>query len=97
MIIPDPTAPIAAPAAPSKAHRGFAAMSAEQRSDIARRGGKAAHAAGTGHEWSRETAKAAGSKGGKASSVDSAAMAERGRKGGAARNATIAARKAAKL
>lgn len=49
-----------------KKPRGFAALSREQIQEISRMGGKAAHAAGTAHEFSVEEARAAGSKGGKA-------------------------------
>jgi general stress protein YciG len=47
-----------------KDRRGFASMSTEKQREIASRGGKAAHAKGTAHEWSHEEAKAAGRKGG---------------------------------
>lgn len=47
-----------------KQRRGFAAMSPEKRSALASLGGKAARAQGTAHEWNRETAAAAGRKGG---------------------------------
>lgn len=47
--------------------RGFAAMDRALVSEIARRGGKAAHAAGTAHEFTQEEARAAGRKGGKVS------------------------------
>jgi len=46
--------------------RGFAALSPEKRKEIASKGGKAAHAAGTAHQFTREEAIAAGAKGGKA-------------------------------
>jgi uncharacterized protein len=45
-------------------HQGFATMTPEQRQAIARLGGKAAHALGTAHRWTREEAVWAGSKGG---------------------------------
>lgn len=48
--------------------RGFAAMDPAKQREIASKGGKVAHASGTAHEWTTEEAKAAGSKGGKASS-----------------------------
>lgn len=48
----------------TKKPRGFAVMTREQRSAIASLGGRAAHAKGTAHEWNRETAAAAGRKGG---------------------------------
>lgn len=44
--------------------RGFAAMDRERVSAIARKGGKAAHEAGTAHKFTSEEAKAAGRKGG---------------------------------
>lgn len=47
-----------------KARRGFAAMTPEQRSAIARRGGLAAQARGTAHRWTSEEAAEAGRKGG---------------------------------
>jgi uncharacterized protein len=43
--------------------RGFAAMDRTTRREIARIGGKAAHAKGTAHEWSTEQARLAGQKG----------------------------------
>lgn len=51
----------------AKARRGFAAMTLEERIAIARRGGLAVQARGTAHRWTRETAAAAGRKGGTAS------------------------------
>lgn len=42
--------------------RGFAAMTAEQRTTIASQGGKAAHAGGKAHQFTSEEARAAGSK-----------------------------------
>jgi general stress protein YciG len=49
--------------------RGFAAMDAERRRRISSVGGKAAHAKGTGHEFTREEAREAGRKGGRASAA----------------------------
>lgn len=46
--------------------RGFAAMDRSLVSAIARKGGKAAHEAGTAHEFSSDEARAAGRKGGQA-------------------------------
>lgn len=48
--------------APKK--RGFAGMTPEQRSNIASMGGKAAHAAGTAHQFTPKEAAAAGHLGG---------------------------------
>ena len=48
----------------SKADRGFASMDRTKVSEIARKGGAAAHLKGTAHEWSSEEAREAGRKGG---------------------------------
>ena len=48
----------------TKQLRGFATMDVTKQREIARMGGKAAHAKGTAHEWSREQARLAGHKGG---------------------------------
>lgn len=47
-----------------KQRRGFAAMDREKVKAIASSGGKAAHAAGTAHQFNSEEAKLAGKKGG---------------------------------
>lgn len=47
--------------------RGFSSMSPEQRSAIARKGGKAAHALGTAHKWTPREASEAGKVGGRIS------------------------------
>lgn len=39
-------------------------MNRDKQREIASKGGKAAHAKGTAHEWSREEAREAGRKGG---------------------------------
>jgi len=44
--------------------RGFAAMDPKLVSELATRGGKAAHRAGTAHEFTSEEARVAGRKGG---------------------------------
>jgi uncharacterized protein len=44
--------------------RGFAAMDRNMVRDLARKGGVAAHRAGTAHEFSSEEARVAGRKGG---------------------------------
>jgi general stress protein YciG len=51
----------------AKPPRGFAAMDRRLVSEIARKGGKAAHAAGTAHEFTTDEARVAGRKGGAAS------------------------------
>src|SRR5262245_24900629 len=43
---------------------GFAAMDANSRREVARKGGRAAHQRGTAHEWTPEEAREAGRKGG---------------------------------
>ena len=50
-----------------KQRRGFAIMSPAKQKEIAAKGGKASHERGTGHEWTSEEARVAGSKGGVAS------------------------------
>jgi hypothetical protein len=49
---------------PNTSKRGFASMDGDKQRMIASKGGKAAHAKGTAHEWSSEEARAAGRKGG---------------------------------
>lgn len=51
----------------NKIKRGFAAMDPAKQREIARMGGRAAHIAGTAHEFTSEEARAAGRKGGTAS------------------------------
>ena len=64
-IVPDrPLEPEAQPEPPKRKPRGFAVMDRKLVSEIARKGGKAAHAAGTAHEFTTEEARAAGRKGG---------------------------------
>ncbi len=47
--------------------RGFASMDEVKQREIASKGGKAAHAKGTAHEFDSEEAREAGRKGGEAS------------------------------
>lgn len=49
-----------------KKPRGFAAMDPEKRREISSKGGKAAHVAGTAHQFTKEEAEIAGRKGGMA-------------------------------
>lgn len=77
---PDPQSPPVAAVAPerppvraggnddagSRGLRGFARMDRSLVTEIARRGGKAAHSGGTAHEFTREEARIAGRKGGQA-------------------------------
>jgi len=66
--------------------RGFAALDRVKRLELARRGGLAAHARGTAHEFSTEEAQRAGRKGGAKVSNDREHMARIGRRGAAARH-----------
>jgi len=70
-------------------NRGFASMDPDKQKEIASKGGKAAHAKGTAHEFSSEEAREAGRKGGKAAHAKGTAhefsseeAREAGRKGG---------------
>lgn len=69
-----------------KSKRGFASMDANRQREIASKGGRAAHAKGTAHEWSSDEARVAGQKGGIAVSRDRAHMAAIGREGGESRS-----------
>src|SRR5438093_12237486 len=48
----------------AKEDRGFASMDRVKQREIASKGGKAAHAKGTAHEWTSEEAREAGRNGG---------------------------------
>jgi len=60
-------------------------MDPARQRDIASKGGKAAHAKGTAHEWTADEARRAGRKGGEVVSRDRAHMEAIGRAGGEAR------------
>jgi len=62
-------------------------MDEEKQREIASKGGRAAHAEGTAHEFTPQEASKAGRKGGIAVSRDRKHMAEIGRQGGKARGA----------
>jgi general stress protein YciG len=71
-------------------------MSSEKQREIARKGGRAAHARGTAHEFTADEARAAGRKGGETVSANRSHMAAIGRLGGrssAGRRSTVAAQK----
>ena len=70
-----------------KSKRGFASMDANRQREIASKGGRAAHAKGTAHEWTSDEARVAGRKGGEVVSRDRAHMAAIGRDGGESRGA----------
>jgi len=63
-------------------NRGFASMDMEKQREIARKGGKAAHAKGTAHEFTSDEARAAGRKGGERVSSNREHMSRIGRIGG---------------
>lgn len=72
-----------------KSRRGFAGMDPQKQREIARKGGKAAHAKGTAHEFTPDEAREAGRKGGQAAHARGTAhqftpeeAREAGRKGG---------------
>lgn len=70
-----------------RSNRGFASMDRSKQKEIASKGGKAAHAKGTAHEFDSGEAREAGRKGGLAVSQNREHMARIGRRGGEARGA----------
>jgi uncharacterized protein len=78
---------VAAGASPSRtrSNRGFASMDRDKQKEIASKGGRAAHAKGTAHEFDSGEAREAGRKGGVAVSRNREHMAAIGRRGGEAR------------
>ena len=69
----------------TRSNRGFASMDRGKQREIASKGGKAAHAKGTAHEFDSSEAREAGRKGGVAVSRNREHMAAIGRRGGEAR------------
>jgi|SRR5579862_4414615 len=69
----------------TRSNRGFASMDPSKQREIASKGGKAAHAKGTAHEFDSGEAREAGRKGGVAVSRNRDHMAAIGRRGGEAR------------
>jgi len=69
----------------SRSNRGFASMDRSKQREIASKGGRAAHAKGTAHEFDSGEAREAGRKGGVAVSRNREHMAAIGRRGGEAR------------
>ena len=67
--------------------RGFASMDPSKQREIASKGGRAAHAKGTAHEFTSDEARVAGRKGGEAVSRDRQHMSTIGREGGHSRGA----------
>ncbi len=76
-----------------ESNRGFASMDASKQREIARKGGKAAHAQGRAHEFTTEEARSAGRKGGETVSRDRVHMATIGRVGGQTRGRNRAAQR----
>jgi general stress protein YciG len=72
-------------AARTRSNRGFASMDRDKQKEIASKGGRAAHAKGTAHEFDSGEAREAGRKGGVAVSRNREHMAAIGRRGGEAR------------
>jgi uncharacterized protein len=66
---PQQELPAKAPEERRPRRRGFAAMDRDHVKEIASKGGRAAHAAGTAHQFSSEEARQAGRKGGMAPHV----------------------------
>jgi len=62
--------------------RGFASMDPDKQRSIASKGGKAAHAKGTAHEFTSDEAREAGRRGGMVVSQNREHMAAIGREGG---------------
>src|SRR5258708_27281821 len=62
--------------------RGFASMDEAKQREIASKGGRAAHAKGTAHEFNADEAREAGRKGGESVSQNREHMAQIGREGG---------------
>src|ERR1043165_8140163 len=69
----------------TRSNRGFASMDREKQKEIASKGGRAAHAKGTAHEFDSSEAREAGRKGGVAVSRNREHMAAIGRRRGEAR------------
>ena len=69
----------------TRSNRGFASVDRGKEKRIASKGGKAAHAKGTAHEFDSGEAREAGRKGGMAVSRNREHMAAIGRRGGEAR------------
>jgi hypothetical protein len=69
----------------TRSNRGFASMDRDKQKEIASKGGRAAHAKGTAHEFDSGEARDAGRKGGVAVSRNREHMAAIGRRGGEAR------------
>ena len=74
-----------AQSARTRSNRGFASMDTGKQKEIASKGGRAAHAKGTAHEFDSNEAREAGRKGGMAVSRNREHMAMIGRRGGEAR------------
>ena len=77
-----PTTTEQTPEPKPKQHRGFAAMDQDPHRELARAGGKAAHAYGLAHRFTSEKAREAGKAGGAKTSANREHMVEIGRKGG---------------
>lgn len=74
--------------------RGFATLTPEQRREVSRRGGVAAHKSGHAHEWGVAEAKAAGRLGGLKIAENRARMSELSKLGHRAKEAQKKAERA---
>jgi len=82
--------PVAAPIEERRPRRrGFAAMDRDRVKEIASKGGKAAHAAGTAHQFSSDEARNAGRKGGMAPHVRRGGVRRRPTEAGASGQQTV--------
>jgi uncharacterized protein len=81
-----PTEPQPSEPAPEsrRARKGFASMDPDKQRQIASKGGRAAHAKGTAHEFTSDEARIQGSKGGKAVAQSKDHMRAIGKRGGKA-------------
>lgn len=78
---------MAEPEIKKKSRKGFASLTKERMSEIARKGGVQAHKNRRAHEWTSEEARASGKRGGKKILEDRGVdyFKELGRRGGLAR------------
>lgn len=87
--IAKPTPALETPAEQPRRRRGFAAMDQDRVKAIASKGGKAAHAAGTAHQFNSDEARTAGRKGGMAPHVRRGGVRRRPNEGSSPSNPTV--------
>lgn len=76
-----------------KKKRGWAALTPEQRTELARKAGKASQASGNAHRFDSDEAREAGKVGGASVSQNREFMSQIGKKGGVASGESKRARK----